>query len=96
MFQVKAVGKKSLLRTLQTLGSVPDWQSDERQRDSDESEAAPAAHKKKNKKRRRKRKHSETTEEKPENGDLDQKVTEDGAGLKKKKTGDKVGECSQQ
>lgn len=91
--KVKAVGKKSLLRTLQTLGSVPDWQSDERQRDSDESEAAPAAHtkKKKNKKRRRKRKHSETTEEKPENGDLDQKVTEDGAGLKKKKTGDKVG-----
>ncbi|XP_074535111.1 uncharacterized protein rrp8 [Halichoeres trimaculatus] len=72
----KVVGKKSLMRTLQTLGSVPDWKSDERQQDSDsETEAAPSSGKKK-KKRRKKRKHAGTTEQ-PENGELDQTPAEE-------------------
>lgn len=85
----KVVGKKSLLRTLQTLGTVPEWMTDNCQRDSDsETEAAPS-HSKKKKKRRKKRKHAETSEEKQGNGGLDQSVEEKPVTKKRKK--DKFG-----
>ncbi|XP_008279202.1 ribosomal RNA-processing protein 8 [Stegastes partitus] len=70
----KVVGKKSLLRTLQTLGSVPEYKRDSHQQDSDsETEAAPS-HGKKKKKRRRKRKQAEKSEEQQENGDVGETV----------------------
>ncbi|XP_018520902.1 ribosomal RNA-processing protein 8 isoform X2 [Lates calcarifer] len=83
----KVVGKKSLLRTLQTLGSVPEWKSDDHQRDSDsdsEAETAPS-HTKKKKKRRKRRKHAETSEEQQENGGLNQSVEEKPAAKKRSK-----------
>ncbi|XP_061683079.1 uncharacterized protein rrp8 [Syngnathoides biaculeatus] len=56
----KTVGKKSLLRTLQTLGSIPDWKDDERpQSDSDTEAAAP--HGQKTKKRRQRTKQGMAT-----------------------------------
>ncbi|XP_071352297.1 ribosomal RNA-processing protein 8 [Trachinotus anak] len=90
---VKVVGKKSLLRTLQTLGSVPEWKSDEHQRDSDsdsETEAAPS-HTKKKKKRRKKRKRAEISEEQQENGDLDQSVKKEKPVAKKRNKDNKSG-----
>ncbi|KAG7243098.1 hypothetical protein INR49_016473 [Caranx melampygus] len=92
----KVVGKKSLLRTLQTLGSVPEWKSDEHQRDSDsETEAAPSPiKKKKKKKRRKKRKHAETSGEQQENGDLDQGVKEEKPVAKKRNKDKKSGDMS--
>ncbi|XP_072248280.1 uncharacterized protein rrp8 isoform X2 [Leuresthes tenuis] len=85
----RIVGKKSLLRTLQTLGSVPEWKSSNHQQDSEsETEAAPS-HKKK--KRRKKRKRAERSEEQQENGDLDHTVKEDNPVPKKKKKGNKSG-----
>ncbi|KAK7882052.1 hypothetical protein WMY93_028226 [Mugilogobius chulae] len=66
--KTKVVGKKSLLRTLQTLGSVPEWKSEETHRDSDsDGETAHTEHtKKKRKKKRRKRKHGDAEEERVE------------------------------
>ncbi|KAJ0022318.1 hypothetical protein NQD34_009808 [Periophthalmus magnuspinnatus] len=61
----KVVGKKSLLRTLQTLGSVPEWRSQDPQGSSDsEDETLTTEHakKKRKKKRRRKRKNGDTVE----------------------------------
>ncbi|KAM9359789.1 uncharacterized protein rrp8 [Symphorus nematophorus] len=86
----KVVGKKkSLLQTLQTLGSVPDWRSDDHQQDSDsETEVTPSPSKKK-KKRRKRRKQVETTEEQQENGDFDQTVEEEEKPVAKKKKKDK-------
>ncbi|XP_034556443.1 ribosomal RNA-processing protein 8 [Notolabrus celidotus] len=87
----KAVGKKSLMRTLQTLGSVPDWKGDEHQQDSDsETEATPSAAKKK-KKRRKKRKQAGTTEQ-PENGELDQTPVKEKTLTKKRKKDSKFGD----
>ncbi|XP_053729250.1 uncharacterized protein rrp8 [Synchiropus splendidus] len=54
----KNVGKKSLLRTLKTLGSVPEWKSDSQQVDGDsdfETSPGKKKRKKKNNKKRRKR-----------------------------------------
>ncbi|XP_030008589.1 ribosomal RNA-processing protein 8 [Sphaeramia orbicularis] len=86
----KGVGKKSLLRTLQTLGSVPEWKNDDHQRNSDsETEAAPA-HTKKKKKRRKKRKQGDVSEELVDKDDMDQHVMEEKPATKKKKK-DKVG-----
>ncbi|XP_068601274.1 ribosomal RNA-processing protein 8 [Brachionichthys hirsutus] len=79
----KVVGKKSLLRTLQTLGSVPTWQSDARQQQSDsETELAPSRSKKK-KKRSKRRKHGETTGAQEQKEDLDQTALEEGPVPKK-------------
>ncbi|XP_029372767.1 ribosomal RNA-processing protein 8 [Echeneis naucrates] len=84
----KAVGKKSLLRTLQTLGSVPEWKAEERQQDSDsEPEANAPSHSKKKKKRRKKRKHAATSDEQQENGDLE----EEKPAAKRRNTGKKSG-----
>lgn len=73
--QSKNVGKKSLLRTLQTLGSVPDWRSDSRQQNSDsEVEETPSVaptHSKKKKKRRKRQKQEDQTAELQENRDVD-------------------------
>ncbi|XP_060902928.1 ribosomal RNA-processing protein 8 [Labrus mixtus] len=89
--KAKLVGKKSLLRTLQTLGSVPDWKSSEHQKDSDsETEAAPSPIKKK-KKRRKKRKKAESTKEQAENGDVDQNDEEEKLVAKKRKNDNKSG-----
>lgn len=83
--QTKVVGKKSLLRTLQTLGSVPEWKSDDHQWDSDsETEVAPS-HSKKKKKRRKRRKQAETTGEQQENGDVHQTIEEKPVAKKRKK-----------
>ncbi|XP_068571355.1 ribosomal RNA-processing protein 8 [Cebidichthys violaceus] len=82
----KLVGKKSLLRTLQTLGSVPEWKNDDHQQDSDsEADVVPSPGKKKKKKRRKKRKQAETTAEQRDNGDLDQTVNEETLATKKRK-----------
>lgn len=61
--QSKVVGKKSLLRTLQTLGSVPDWKSDERQQrsDSDGDSVVNLSQTKKKKKRRKRQKELQET-----------------------------------
>ncbi|KAM9853278.1 uncharacterized protein rrp8 [Aulostomus maculatus] len=89
--QSKSVGKKSLLRTLQTLGPVPDWQGDGHQRDSDsETETAPS-HAKKKKKRRKRPKHASSSGEQEENGGLDLCVEEQKTNAKKKKKDDKPG-----
>ncbi|XP_039987248.1 ribosomal RNA-processing protein 8 [Xiphias gladius] len=89
--KTKVVGKKSLLRTLQTLGSVPEWKSDDHRLDSDsEAEAAPP-HAKKKKKRRKKRKHAETSEAQQENSDLDQSVKVEKPVVKKRKKDNKSG-----
>ncbi|XP_031719533.1 ribosomal RNA-processing protein 8 [Anarrhichthys ocellatus] len=86
----KLVGKKSLLRTLQTLGSVPEWKNDDHQQNSDsESDVVPSPGKKKRKKKRRKRKQAETTGEQQDNGDLDQTVNEETLATKKRKKDNK-------
>lgn len=93
--QSKGVGKKSLLRTLQTLGSVPEWKSEARQRGSDsEAEADPSHAKKKRKKKKRKRgrKHVETPGTGPENGEVDQSEKEEKTVPKRKKIDNKLGE----
>ncbi|XP_054452649.1 ribosomal RNA-processing protein 8 [Anoplopoma fimbria] len=85
----KVVGKKSLLRTLQTLGSVPEWKNDDHQQDSDsEADVVPAKSKRK-KKRSKRRKQAETTGEQQENGDLDQTVNEEELATKKRKKDNK-------
>ncbi|KAG8001871.1 Ribosomal RNA-processing protein 8 [Nibea albiflora] len=93
--QSKAVGKKSLMRTLQTLGSVPEWKSDDHQQDSDsETEVAPShseKKKKKKKKRRKRRKQAEMTGEQEENGDLDEAAEEEKVVTKKMKKDNKSG-----
>ncbi|KAM6987569.1 uncharacterized protein rrp8 [Tautogolabrus adspersus] len=91
--KAKLVGKKSLLRTLQTLGSVPEWKNSEHQQSSDsETEAAPSQSKKKRKKKRRKKKkQAETTGEQPENGDVDQTDEEEKLVAKKRKKDNKSG-----
>lgn len=92
--QSKAVGKKSLLRTLQTLGSVPDWKSDERLQGSDsdgDSAATPSASKRK-KKRRKRQKLLNTTGEQQENGELQETHKEEKIPSKKRKKGSNLGE----
>lgn len=89
--KAKVVGKRSLLRTLQTLGPVPDWKDDSHQQDSDsETEVAPSPTKKK-KKRRKRRKQAETTGEQQENGDVDQTVQEEKPVAKKRKKDNRFG-----
>ncbi|CAJ1065034.1 ribosomal RNA-processing protein 8 [Xyrichtys novacula] len=90
----RAVGKKSLMRTLQTLGSLPEWKRDEHQQDSDsETDAAlsPSKKKKKKKKPRKKRKQAETTGQ-FENGDLDQTSVEEKTLTKKRRKDNKFGD----
>ncbi|XP_071781453.2 uncharacterized protein rrp8 [Centroberyx gerrardi] len=87
----KGVGKKSLLRTLQTLGSVPDWKSDAPQPDSDsETDAVPSPTKRK-KKRSKRRKQVAKSGEDAENGDLDLGVKEEKTVTKTKKKDNKSG-----
>lgn len=80
---VKVVGKKSLLRTLQTLGSVPEWESNIRLQDSDSETETASSHSKK--KRRKKRKHKEKQEERQENGVINHTVPEEKPLVKKRK-----------
>lgn len=92
--QSKAVGKKSLLRTLQTLGSVPDWKSDERQQgsDSDSDSAVTPSTSKRKKKRRKRQKLLNTTGEQRENGELQETAKEEKIPSKKRKKGSNLGE----
>ncbi|KAF3847525.1 hypothetical protein F7725_020553, partial [Dissostichus mawsoni] len=54
--KAKLVGKKSLMRTLQTLGSVPEWKNEDKEQGSDsEAEVVPTHPKRKRKKKRSKR-----------------------------------------
>ncbi|XP_019943714.2 ribosomal RNA-processing protein 8 [Paralichthys olivaceus] len=88
----KLVGKKSLLRTLQTLGSIPEWKYNDHQQDSDseiEAEAASSPTKRK-KKRRKKGRHAKTSVEQQENGDLDQSIEKEKPVAKKKSKDNKV------
>ncbi|XP_024132941.1 ribosomal RNA-processing protein 8 [Oryzias melastigma] len=85
----KTVGKKSLLRTLQTLGSVPEWKSSNDVQGSD-SEAEEAPSPKKRKKKRKKRKPVEKSEEQQNNRDADQPDEDKPALTKKKKKGSKT------
>ena len=85
------VGKKSLMRTLQTLGSVPEWKNDDHQQSSD-SEAEVPSHSQKRKNRRKKRKKAEMTAEQQEKGDVDQTVNEEKHLTKKRKKDNKFGE----
>lgn len=87
------VGKKSLLRTLQTLGSVPDWKSDERQQESDsDGDPAVTPSPSKKKKKRRKRKKPLDTGEQHENGELQETPKEEKVASKKRKKGSDMGE----
>ncbi|CAN9511220.1 unnamed protein product [Ophioblennius macclurei] len=84
----KVVGKKSLLRTLQTLGSVPEYKNEERKQDSDddsEGEARPSPSKKKKKRRKKKRKRAETSGEQQEGGD--ESAKEEKPAIKRMKKG---------
>ncbi|XP_028320475.1 ribosomal RNA-processing protein 8 [Gouania willdenowi] len=83
----KVVGRKSLMRTLQTLGSIPEWKSeDHQQEDSDSDGTRSPCKKKRKKKRNRKRKSTEISEEHQENGeDADKSVEENKVGAKKRK-----------
>ncbi|XP_023207189.1 ribosomal RNA-processing protein 8 isoform X2 [Xiphophorus maculatus] len=76
------VGKKSLLRTLETLGSTPDWRSSDHEQDSGSETEVPSSPSKR-KKRKKRRKHGEQSEETQEGGDDRQTVKE--KQLKKKK-----------
>lgn len=89
---IKVVGKKSLLRTLQTLGTVPEWKSDHHQQDSDSETEAATSPSKKKKKRRKKRKHAETSVEKRGNGDIDDSLKVESHVTKKRKKDNKIGE----
>ncbi|KAK5868854.1 hypothetical protein PBY51_009831 [Eleginops maclovinus] len=86
--KAKLVGKKSLMRTLQTLGSVPEWKNEDHQQGSDsEAEEVPTNSKKKRKKKRSKRrKQAEITGEPQENGKKDQTANEEKSVPKNKKT----------
>ncbi|XP_062242607.1 ribosomal RNA-processing protein 8 [Platichthys flesus] len=88
----KLVGKKSLLRTLETLGSIPKWKNSDHQQDSDSENAAeePSSPTKRKKKRRKKGRHTKTSEEPQENGDLDPSVKEEKPPAKKKSKDNKV------
>lgn len=98
LHQPKNVKKKSLLRTLQTLGSIPDWKSEEPQQDSDsETEGAPALKKKRKKKRSKRRKPLESGGEQPDDADVQDAGRslvegEPEAKKKKKKKSNKDGE----
>ncbi|KAM6933314.1 uncharacterized protein rrp8 [Xenentodon cancila] len=79
------VGKKSLLRTLQTLGPVPEWKSSDQEQDSGSETGAAPSHTQRKKKKRRKRKPAEKSEEQPKNGELSHTVQKDEPVPKKKK-----------
>nr|XP_057936521.1 ribosomal RNA-processing protein 8 isoform X2 [Doryrhamphus excisus] len=82
----KSVGKKSLLRTLQTLGSVPEWMGDDgghlpdSDSDSDRETEATTPHAKTKKKRRKRTKQATTKGE--QKADVD--VKEEKIVIKKK------------
>lgn len=92
--QSKAVGKKSLLRTLRTLGSVPEWKSEEGQQgsDSDGDPAVTPSTSKRKKKRRKRQKPVNTTGEQQENGELQETPQEEKIPLKKRKKSSNLGE----
>ncbi|KAL6115902.1 rrp8 [Pungitius sinensis] len=81
----KLVGKKSLLRTLQTLGSVPDWKNDDHQQGSDSEGDVVPSHSKRKKKRSKRRRQAETTGEQPNNEDLDPAVNDKKPAIKKRR-----------
>ncbi|XP_076002030.1 uncharacterized protein rrp8 [Genypterus blacodes] len=88
----KGVGKKSLLRTLQALGSVPDWKSEAPRwgTDSDsEGDAEPAQAKKK--KRKKVRKRGRKAAETAENGETEECVKEEKSASPQKKKDNKTG-----
>ncbi|KAM4742367.1 uncharacterized protein rrp8 isoform 1-T1 [Anableps anableps] len=79
------VGKKSLLRTLETLGSTPDWRSSDHEQDSDSETEVPSSPCKKKKRRRKRRKHGEQSEGMQEGGDTSQTPKKENLQLKKKR-----------
>ncbi|XP_076138726.1 uncharacterized protein rrp8 [Alosa pseudoharengus] len=83
----KAGKKKSLLRTLQTLGSAPDWSSCPAPKDSDseEEKEAPTSHPKKKKKRIKKRKRGRLAKSQTEEGDGANHVEDDVPKVAKKR-----------
>ncbi|XP_077397303.1 uncharacterized protein rrp8 [Festucalex cinctus] len=87
--KLKSVGKKSLLRTLQTLGSIPDWKDDgQRQPNSDSDTEGAEPHIKKKKKRRKRPKQASVTTGEQENSVDD--VKEKNIITKKKKVEKKI------
>lgn len=89
--QTRVVGKKSLLRTLQTLGSVPDWKRDEHRQESDSDTEAGLSPSKKKKKRRKRQKRADVMGEQQENGELEESHQEEQVVSKKRKKGKKFG-----
>ncbi|KAF7645096.1 hypothetical protein LDENG_00210100 [Lucifuga dentata] len=87
----KGVGKKSLLRTLQTLGSVPDWKSKAHEQGSDSETETEPSHAKRKKKRKKRQKHVETPGEQPEDGEFNCVKEEKNVPKKKKKKDNKYG-----
>ncbi|KAK1900404.1 Ribosomal RNA-processing protein 8 [Dissostichus eleginoides] len=66
--KAKLVGKKSLMRTLQTLGSVPEWKNEDKEQGSDsEAEVVPTHPKRKRKKKRSKRRKKAEDEDQTAN-----------------------------
>ncbi|XP_061575637.1 ribosomal RNA-processing protein 8 [Cololabis saira] len=82
---IKVVGRKSLLRTLQTLGSVPEWKSNDQKQDSDSEREADPSHSQRKRKKRKKRKPAEESEEQQKNGNISHTVKKDEPLPKKKK-----------
>lgn len=78
-----SVGKKSLLRTLETLGSAPDWRSRDHEDSDSETEVPSSPSKKKRRKKRRKRLHQ--SEEQQEGGDASPTVKDEKSQVKTKK-----------
>ncbi|MEQ2298354.1 hypothetical protein AMECASPLE_004339 [Ameca splendens] len=83
-------GKKSLLRTLKTLGSAPEWKSSDHEQDSDSETEVPSSPSKK-KKRRKRRKHEGQSEEQQEGADTSQTLRVANPQVKKKKRENKPG-----
>ncbi|XP_037533519.1 ribosomal RNA-processing protein 8 [Nematolebias whitei] len=82
----KVVGKKSLLRTLQTLGSVPEWKNDN-EMDSDRETDVTSSQSKK--KKRKKKRNSGEKSKQQEGGDV--QTVKEGKTVSEKKNVNKPG-----
>lgn len=74
--QDKVVGKKSLLRTLQTLGSVPNWEIEKTFEDSEEEkDTSPAVQTRKKKRCKKRKRKSNADDEGKQQDEVDSSET---------------------
>lgn len=90
--KLQSVGKKSLLRTLQKLGSVPDWTKTgvTREGSDSEPEAVPSQPKKKKRIKKRKRGAAKRDDAEKDSGDTSVKEESDVVAAKKLKKTPKI------